>query len=138
MIHQQSGLSYVEVLVATLLIATTLVPMLESLQPGLQATEWNKQQSEEHFALKGKLETLLAQPFAELDAAATAAGAPATPTSYSDLAAAVPHQVFIWRYDVDDADGDGNVLTGGESDILWLRVATQDSAQVFATLLSRY
>ena len=50
----------------------------------------------------------------------------------------MPHQVFIWRYDVDDADGDGNVLTGGESDILWLRVATQDSAQVFATLLSRY
>lgn len=134
----QAGLSYVEVMLATLLITITLVPMLESLQPGLQATAWHKRQSEIHFALKGKLETLLAEPFAELDAAATVAGAPTMPTSYSDLSATVPHQVYIWRYDVDDADADGDEFSGGESDILWISVATQDGRQVFATLLSPY
>jgi hypothetical protein len=134
----QAGLSYVEVMLATLLIALTLVPMMESLQPGLQATAWHKRQSEIHFALRGQLETLLAEPFARLDTAATAAGAPTTPTAYSDLAATVPHQVYIWRYDIDDADGDGDEFTGGESDMLWISVATQDGSQIFATLLSPY
>ena len=59
-------------------------------------------------------------------------------TSYSDLAATVPHEVFIWRYDVDNADNDDDVFTGGEDDILWLRVATVDGLTDLQTLISRY
>jgi len=135
---RQSGLSYVEVLVATLLIAIALVPMMEALQPGLQGSEIHRQQNEIHFALRGKLESVLAEPFASLDAAATVAGAHTTATAYSDLAATIPHEVFIWRYDVDNADNDDDPYTGGEADMLWLRIASLDDGFSIQTLLSPY
>ena len=135
---RQSGVSYVEVLIAVLLITIALVPMMEALQPGLQGSQLIRQQSERHFALKGKLESVLAEAFTDLDAAATAAGAATIATSYSDLGASVPHQLFIWRYDIDDADNDGDVFTGGESDLLWLRIASVDGSYSIQTLLSPY
>ena len=135
---REAGLSYIEVLVATLLIAVALVPMMEALGPGLQGAQIHRDQAGVHYALTGKLEEVLAQPFDDLDAAATAAGDYKIATSYSDTGAVVPHEVFIWRYDVDDSDGDGNVFTGGEDDILWVRVATIDASTDLQTLISRY
>lgn len=136
--RSQSGISYMEVLLATLLIAITLVPMMEALQPGLQATEWHQRHSEVHFALKGRMETVLAQPFADLDAAATLAGSATAASSYSGLTAEIPYRVYLWRFDADNADGDDNVFTGGDGDILWVRVAAADDSQVLTTLLSKY
>ena len=115
---RQSGLSYIEVLVATLLLAVALVPMMDALGPGLQGAQIHRNHAMVHYALAGKLEEVLAQPFDDLDAAASVAGDYNIPTSYSDLAAEVPHQVFIWRWDVDDADADDDEFTGGEDDIL--------------------
>ena len=135
---RQTGLSYIEVLVATLLIAVALVPMMEALGPGLQGSQIHRERAEVHYALAGKLEEVLAQPFDDLDAAATAAGDYKIATSYSDLGAGIPHEVFIWRWDVDDADNDGDEFTGGEDDILWVRVATVDSLTDLQTLISRY
>ena len=135
---RQSGLSYIEVLVATLLIVIALVPMMDALRPGLQGAEIHRDRAEINFVLAGKLETLLSESFADLDAAATAAGAPTNGTSYSDAGARVPHEVFIWRYDVDNADADGDVFTGGEDDILWIRVATTDGLADLQTLISNY
>ncbi len=134
----ESGFSYIEVIVATLLITVALVPMMEALGPGLQGSQIHRDRAEINFVLGGKLEQVLTEAFDDLDAAATAAGDYKIATAYSDLGAAVPHEVFIWRYDVDDADGDGDVFTGGEDDILWLRVATADGSRDLQTLLSRY
>ena len=135
---RQAGLSYVELLVAVLLIVVALVPMLDALRPGLQGAQIHRERAEINFALAGKLETLLTESFADLDAAATAAGAPTNGTSYSDAGAPVPHEVFVWRYDVDNADADNDVFTGGEPDLLWLRVATPDGAHALESLLSPY
>ncbi len=135
---RMEGLSYVEVLVATLLIAVALVPMLEALQPGIQGAGIHRNQTEVQFALRGTMERVLAEPFESLDEEATAAGASTTSTTYSDLAATVPHEVFIWRWDVDNADADDDGFTGGEDDILWIRVATQDGLTDLTTLISRY
>jgi hypothetical protein len=72
------------------------------------------------------MEQLLATPHAALDAAALAVGSAVAPTSYSD-AAGTPQRrlVFIARYDVDNADADGNGLTGGDAGLLWLKVAIE-------------
>ena len=134
----EAGLSYIEVLVATLLIAIALVPMMEALGPGLQGAQIHRDRADVHYALTGKLEEVLAQSFDDLDAAATAAGDYKIPTSYSDAGAAVPHEVFIWRYDVDNVDFDNDEFTGGEDDILWVRIATTDSLTDLQTLVSRY
>ena len=138
MMRHQAGLSYIEVMVATLLLTIALVPMMDALKPGLQGAQIHREQADTRFALGGKLEQVLAEPFDDLDAAATAAGAFDVATIYSDLAARVPHEVFIWRWDVDNADADDDELTGGEDDILWVRVATADGVTELQTLISRY
>ncbi len=134
----QSGLSYLEVVIATLLITVTLVPMMDALQPGLQGSQIHRDKAEVQFVLAGKLETVLAEPFDDLDAAATAAGDFKVATTYSDVGASVPHEVFLWRWDVDNADADDDGFTGGEDDILWVRVATTDGLAELQTLISRY
>lgn len=138
MTRQQAGLSYIEVMVATLLLVVALVPMMDSLRPGLQGAQIHRDQAEVNFALSGKLEQVLAEPFDDLDTAATVAGDFKIATTYSDLATSVPHEVFIWRWDVDNADADDDEFTGGEDDILWIRVATVDGLTELQTLISRY
>ncbi|MDJ0776559.1 MAG: hypothetical protein QNJ85_01770 [Gammaproteobacteria bacterium] len=134
----ESGLSYIEVLVATLLIAVALVPMMEALGPGLQGSRIHSDRAEVNFMLQGKLEQVLAESFDDLDDAAMAAGDFTVATTYSDMAASVPHAVFIWRWDVDNADADDDSFTGGEDDILWVRVATVNGLAELQTLISRY
>jgi len=128
-----------EVLVATVLIAMLLVPALEALSPGIQGSALHKQRAEIHYALSGKMEQVLTESFGDLDAAATDAGSWTTPTSYSDVFSPdITRNVYIWRYDVDDADFDGDVMTGGEDDILWVSVSLPDYSQSLHTLISRY
>lgn len=136
----QSGISYVEVLVATVLITTMLVPALEALKPGIQGSAIHTENAEVHYALVGKLEEVLAESFDNLEAAATTAGAPTNPTTYSDdINEPIPRNVFVWRYDIDDADSDGDVFTDGEADLLWVRVElANDTTQALETLISPY
>lgn len=136
--RHQFGITYLEILIAITLIAIALVPMMNSLQSGLQGTALHRSKVEVLHALTGALEQVLAEPFEDLDAAATAAGDQTTPTTYSNVAATIPYSVFLSRYDVDDADGDGDVFTGGEEDLLWVRVALLDESESFETLLSKF
>ena len=50
----------------------------------------------------------------------------------------MPYEVFIWRYDLDNADADGDPFTGGEPDMLWLQIASADGSFTIETLRSFY
>jgi type II secretory pathway pseudopilin PulG len=134
----QRGFLYVEVLVAVLVLALCLPPALAALSSATRAAAAERAATGRRFRLNGMLEQLLATPHAALDAAAIAAGAATVPTSYSD-APGTPQRrlVFIARYDADNADGDGNGLTGGDAGLLWIRVSieSQPTAAV-ETLIS--
>ena len=134
----QQGISYIEVLVATVLIALMLVPALEALLPGIEGAALHKQRSKELFVLQGQLETVLAQKFDDLDNAATTAGAYNVATSYSNAASEIPYNVYIWRYDINNEDGDDDVNTGGEGDLLWIKITNESDSGVLQTLISRY
>ncbi len=135
--HYQTGLTYVEVMVATVLIALMLVPAMEALMPGINASAFHKQRAEAQYILKDKMEYVLSESFDKLDTAATDAGSYNTATSYSDITGSFPHKVYIWRYDVDNADSDNNVFTDGEDDLLWIRIAGQNGQLAFETLRSK-
>ncbi len=139
--YNARGFSYVEVLVTIVLIAVCLVPIMEAMPTALLGVRIEEQLAADHAALRSKLEEVLAQPFTDLDAAATTAGSPTSPTSYSDAA---PHTtadgrqitrlVYLWPHDGDNADGDGDPLTGIDAGILWVKVTIDASARSFETL----
>lgn len=124
----QHGFSYMEVLVATALLALVLAPALESLQTGTLAAGVHERTGSLHYRAAGRMQDLLAQPFHELDTAALAAGSASVASSYSDASGSSERRlVYLARYDVDDADGDGDRFTGGDEGILWLRVTIEGS-----------
>ena len=140
---RMAGFSLVEVLVAVVLIAIVLVPAMEALMPGIQGSGIHETRSEDHYRLMGKIEETLAEPFASLDAVAIAAGNPTTPTTYSDdftypNGRQIRRNIFISRYDGDNADADDDPFTGTDEGLLWVQGVIAGSSLSFETLSSVY
>lgn len=137
--RRQSGLGYTEVLVATTLIALLLVPALEALNTGLNSGVAQQGLGEERHLLQAKLDDVLALPYATLDAAAQAAGGATTASGLTDTVTlsdggSRTRQVFLARYDGDNADVDGDPFTGADSGLIWVRVAIAGTALAAETL----
>ena len=125
----QAGFSYLETLIAVTLIAVALAPAIESLQTGMLGATVHERAATLHYRAAGRLEELLAQPYAALDAAALAAGSSTVASSYSDTAGTTDRRLaYLARYDVDNADTDGNRFTGGDEGVVWVRVAIEGSS----------
>ena len=136
-----AGLTYVEVLIATMLIVITLVPAIEALQPGIQGMGIHEARTERHYELTAKLEEVLAKPFSELDSEAVAISDPTVASdNYSDpVAQANRRLVFLSRYDADNADGNGNFFdTGMDEGLLWVRVELEGTVEAIESLTSVY
>lgn len=148
--HRQSGLTYIEVMVAAVLIAIALVPAVDALHTGVLGSRVLDSSSNEHYAVLAKMEEVLAEPFGALTGAAAAAGGKSTPSSYSDAAGPPDRRlVFIALYDADDADGDGNVFTVPDANLdgdnnpytgyiglLWVRVEVAGSVASLESLVA--
>lgn len=117
---RQPGFSYVEVMVATLLIAIMLVPALQAMQSGIQGSAIHVSLVDEHFRLADKMEQTLARSFDDLLAQADAVADPTVliPSPYSD-----------------NADSDDDPFTGTDDGLLWLRVAIENSPRALETLV---
>ena len=128
------GFSYVESIVALLILATALAPALSALRPGLAASASTRSYSVNQQRLKSRMEEVLANRFATLDAAAIAAGnsPAATVTAYSDAAGTKDRLlVTLYRYD-------GVSPTASDSGLLWVTVAIEGSSLALNTLKSRW
>ena len=146
--HHQTGLTYVEVLIAMVLIAVALVPALEALRTGMLGTEIVQSSTSQHYAVTARMEEMLGEQHGALVAAAALAGHPMTPSSYSDPVG-IPDRrlVYVALYDADNLDGDGDVFTvldpnlDGDSDpytgftgLVWVRVELEGSVTAFESL----
>lgn len=128
------GFSYVESIVALMILATALAPALSALRPGLAAAASVRSYSVNQQRLKSRMEEVLANRFAALDAAAIAAGnsPAATVAAYSD-AAGTPDRLLVTLYRYD-----GVSLTASDSGLLWVTVAIEGSSLALNTLKSRW
>ena len=138
--HSARGLSFVEVLIAVLLVATALIPAMEALAPAMQSTGIHQSQVARQFLLAGKLQSLQAIGFDKLDSEAVLLGnATTASTSYSDPAGGENRRlVYLSRYDADNADTNSNPFDGVDVGILWIKVAFEEGGSSLETLLSRY
>ncbi len=137
MIHcrHETGLTLVEVLVTVVLLSVLLVPAMHALQTSVVGADVHGDVASGNFRLTSRLEELLAEPFVDLSDAANAAGAPTTPSSYSEPAGPPGRLlVYLSLYDGDNADADDNPFTGTESDLLWIRVDVEDSVHTLQTI----
>ena len=134
----QRGLTYVEILIATFILLIGLLPALDALRSAVLGTRAGDSFVAAQHRLSGHLEELLGEPFSALDDAAQSAGAPGTPTTYSDPGG-TPDRVlvFLARYDGDDADADGDYFTGGDDGLLWVRVEIDQTPYSLETLVAK-
>jgi hypothetical protein len=135
---RETGISYVETLLAVTVLALALVPALEALQTAFIGAAVQEQVVLWQQRLATRMEDLLAEPFASLDDAALAAGSETTPSSYSDGAGGPDRVlVFLSRYDGDNADADSDPFTGTDEGLLWARVAIDNTPYELTTLVAR-
>jgi len=135
-LRQVHGFSYVEVLVAVILIALTLVPAISAVFGGIQGGDIHEQSAQNHYRITGRLEEVLARPFDELQAEADAAGGPGVIVpAYSDITGTAQRRlVYLARYDGDNADADGDPYTGVDDGLLWVRVQIENTMEGMETL----
>lgn len=124
--RHRAGFSYVEVLIATVLMALALIPALESLELGVRGSGVHRNELVRHQRMMAKLEEVLAEPFAALEAEALAAGGGAS--AYSDAVGAEDRRLVTLT--AFDADGD----TQPDAGILRVRVAIEATPHILETL----
>ena len=145
---QQQGFSYVEVLIASVLIAVALVPAMDALQSGMLSASVHQTLTRQYYLQVRKMEELQAEPFILLLAAAKTAANSSTAGTYSDAAGTADRNlVYIALYDADanpftitdaDKDADNDPYTGDTANLLWIKVMTEGgSTQGLETLISR-
>jgi len=135
--QRQVGLSYVEALVAVAVMATALVPALDSLQTVFAGVAVHEQLRDRQQQIANRMEMLLAEPFSSLDQAAQAAGGEVVASSYSDPVGPDRVLVFLSRYDGDNVDGDDDPFSGTDEGLIWVRVAVEDTSHELLTLVAR-
>lgn len=135
---RQSGLTYVEILVAMLVLVIGLVPAMDAVRNAVRGTSAHEEYVVAQRRIASRLESVLVESFADLDDAAVAAGGPTVPTAFSDPVA-TPERllVFIAAYDGDNADTDNDPFTGTDDGILWVRVAIEDRDYALETVTAQ-
>ena len=132
--RRQSGLSYVEVLVAVIIIAATVVPATDALRGAMNTANADTAATVNHYRLVGKLDEVLTRPFAVLS---PQAAGPATATAYSDAPGSSDRRlVFISAYDGDNADADNDPFTGTDTGLLWIRVEIEGTVNAIQSLMT--
>lgn len=137
---RQRGVSYIEVLVASAIIAVSLVPAMEALNASMKSSQLSETAQQRNFLLTDKYEEVLAQSFDALDAEAESLANQTTPSPVFSDPAGVPNRrlVYLQRYDADNVDNDNNPFTGGDAGLCWVRVEIANSSVSRTVLVSKY
>ena len=136
--HANAGFSYAEVLAAALLLAIALVPMMDAVHTATLGAQIQTRAVEDHFRLTARLEEVLSEPFTSLQTEAATVGGSTVATSYSDAPGTAGRRlVFLSPFDADNVDADDDPFTGTDADILWVRVALEDTNMAIETLSIR-
>lgn len=133
--RRQQGSSYVEVIVAALLLAICLAPAIDSVTNAVRegGTPLRTTRSD-ILCVKSHLESVMADPYSVLLGASLAAGSLSVASSYSLAAttACPALQVYLAPYDADQL-AYPNIDTG----LLLIKVTSLDNTVALSTLATR-
>jgi hypothetical protein len=135
---RQAGVSYIEVLIATALIAISLVPMTNAVRDAIGASAAHEDAAIQQLHMLAKLEDVLAQAFSTLETAAAEAGSASVPTRYSDLDGSENRRlVYLSLYDGDNADSDDDPFTGVDAGLMWIKTEIEGTLMSVESLVSQ-
>lgn len=133
-----AGMTLVEAVIALLLLSVCLIPAANALRGAIAAPGNTAQAGRNLDCVSARMETVLAEPYDRLLAAAGALG---TPSAYSAAAsAACPAlSVFIARYGNDSAQTLGTLGAGDNLLYVSTRLADKNAGNAFpmTTLVAR-
>jgi type II secretory pathway component PulJ len=136
---QEHGFSYIEVVVAVVIISLALVPAIKAITESIAVSRGQRQLVAGTYGVMSKMEFVLAQPYGNLAGAAAAAGGKDNPTTYSDPAGAQDRRlVYLAPYDGNNGDSDNDPFTGGDPGLLWVKVELEDKALAIESMVSHY
>jgi type II secretory pathway pseudopilin PulG len=152
-LHTERGFSYLEILVALVIIVVTVPAALQAMRIGIDSTRVQGRSLGVTQRAAGEMETVLAEPFASLRTAAAAVRSSTVPTAYSDPAGTADRRlVYLALYDAANTDGDNNPFTildpntDGDANpytgtsphiaLLWVSVQVEGTNAAFTTLTS--
>jgi len=136
--RRQTGATYIEVLIASVLIVISLVPMTDAVRGAIDSSAVQEDTASQQLHMMAKLEDVLAEAFSSLEAAATEAGSASAPTSYSDPKGAANRRlVYLSLYDGDNADSDGDPFTGADPGLMWIRTEIEGTLMSIESLVSK-
>lgn len=132
---RQGGYSYVEVLVAAIILAGALVPASGALRDVLHASTQSRALLALQYEAFGAFEMLQTAPYGQLEAQAQTTGGTVPSALYSE-AATTPNRMLVWVFphDLDNADGDGDPLTGADAGVVRLRLEMEGTMIAYETL----
>jgi hypothetical protein len=135
---RQTGVTYIEVLIAAMLIVISLAPMTDAVRGAIDSTAAHEDAAIRQLHLIARLEDVLAEAFSSLEAAASEAGSNSVPTSYSDREGAANRRlVYLSLYDGDNADSDDDPLTGADPGLMWIRAEIEGTLMSVESLASK-
>ena len=138
LLRRQTGATYIEVLIAAVLIAISLVPMTNAVRGAIDSSAAHEDTAVRHLHMIAKLEDVLAEPFSSLEAAAIEAGSASVPTIYSDSEGTDNRRlVYLSLYDGDNADSDGDPFTGTDAGLMWIRTEIEGTLMSVESLESK-
>lgn len=122
---RSAGFSYVAVLVAVMLLAVCAVPAADAVRNAGAAAGVGATQLRSLLCLKSRMETVMAEPYPTLLAAAAGANTPAPAYSLAEDGACPQRNVYISKVSV-DADGAAS-YPAADTGLLQLKVALGES-----------
>jgi type II secretory pathway component PulJ len=137
--NREQGFTYMEVIVAVLLMSLALIPALNAIRQSTAVSTGQQSLVASTYAMFSKMEYVLAQPYESLVQAAEAAGGATNPSSYSDPVSTPGRRlVFLALYDGDNGDSDNDPFTGGDPGLLWVKVELEGEDMAMESLASKY
>jgi type II secretory pathway pseudopilin PulG len=126
------GFAYLEVIVAIVLIAVALIPALDALKSGVQASSALAEGNSVALHLQEKMQIVLAEPLEALQRAVPTSSPATTPSAYSDVSGSAGRRlVYLAHF-----DGATNAVTASTSGLVWVKVAIEGSGHELQTLSS--
>ena len=129
-----TGLAYIEVMVALVVVVIALVPALNAMQLGLRGSQWLGAIAVRDTSLRGKMEEVMARPFDTLNAETFLSGGNTTTSvssALSDVAGAERRIVILYRTD-------GSAVSASDTGLVRVRVAYEAGGTALETLRSKW